>query len=103
MDLKPNLVHGASLRARTHVQSGNFASDMCYMNRNTRTASCEINKWPQEKGNFCLGNVNEVLLMDCLRYSGEAGWWQSFPGCTSAEQCLENAKQTHKKLTGLDY
>lgn len=89
--------------ALTHLRVGNFIdSNNCWAARNSRSFSCALSNWPQtdmintggsgEHENPCKGNRNEIMLMECLNKSGEDNWWQSFAGCTSADQCIKAAK-----------
>ena len=108
MVLKPNLVHGDALHARTHLLAGNALSDKCYAERNRITARCTLLGWPQKLTpqeerynpiNYCQGNQNELELMRCLNVSGESNWWSDFAGCSSADQCIDQALQKHIALT----
>ena len=73
----------SGIRANTSVQVGNFASDKCYMVRNSRSGSCFLKGWPQNDLEFwfCAGNNNERELKECLFKSGEPNWWKDFPDC----------------------
>ena len=96
------------LHTRTRLQAGNAASNECYALRNGTSFGCTVIGWPQTEyvtlppagplPNPCLGNKNEMTLMDCLDFSGEANWWKDFAGCTSAEQCKIKAKNKHEAL-----
>lgn len=103
------------LRVRTRLRTGDFSTwlnaNQCYAARNGRSFTCEGTFWNQKRliedaggkrFNPCWGNWSEVTLMECLNKSGETGWYNNF-GCTSASQCLTDAKARHKKMTGEEY
>ena len=98
----PSLLH-----TRTRLKAGNSAADGCYVDRNNTSTVCALMGWPQSdnidhllaKGhNYCRGNRNEIRLMECLDRNS-TDWWRNFADCTSAEQCLAQAREKDKELT----
>ena len=100
------------LHTRTRLQAGNRESNQCYFFRNLTSVECGLKGWPQNDKaagingpipNPCQGNRNEIDLMMCLGSSGEKNWWKDFAGCTDGTQCIHQALQKHKELTGKDF